>query len=87
MIVSQGSNTYASHRHHNNDRLIKDITAEKKVAPKQQRINENGDRSEITPATTGTESQPEQPAYDSDNGDKSKQHHDVQTELEEQQNQ
>ena len=30
----------------------------------------------------GTESQPEQPVYDLENGDKSKQHHDVQTGLE-----
>ena len=27
----------------------------------------------------GTESQPEQPVYDSENDDESKQHHDVQT--------
>ena len=33
----------------------------------------------------GTESQPEQPTYDSENGDESKQHHDVQTGLERQQ--
>ena len=86
MIVSPDLTTYASHRHHNHDRLITDTSAEKKVAPKRQRINESGDRSEITTATTGTESQPEQPAYDLKNGDISKQHHDVQTGLEEQQN-
>ena len=40
------------------------------------------DSSKITALTMGTESQPEQPAYDSENGDKSKQHHNVQTGLE-----
>ena len=86
MIVSPGPNTYAPHKHHNHDRLITDTTAEKKVAPKRQRINESGDRSGITAATLGTESQPEQPAYDPENDDESKQHHGVQTGLEEQQN-
>ena len=85
MIVSPGPNTYAPHRHHNHDRLITDTIAEKKVTPKRQRINESGDRSEITAATTEIESQPEQPAYNPGNGDKRKQHHDVQTGLDEQQ--
>ena len=41
---------------------------------KQKQINGSGDcedRSKITALTTGTESQLEQPAYDSENGDKS----------------
>ena len=78
MIVSPGPTTYAPHRHHNHDRLITHTSAEKKVTPKRQRINESGDKSEITAATTGTESQLEQPAYAPKNGDISKQHHDVQ---------
>ena len=86
MIVLPGPTTYVSHQHHNHDRLITDTSVEKKVVPKRQQINECGDRSEITAATTGTESQPEEPVYDPENGDVSKQHHDVQMGLEEEEN-
>ena len=72
MILSPISNTDVLHRNHNHDKLIKDTTAEKKVAQKQQQINESGDSSGITAVTTRTESQPEQQEYDPEHGDKSK---------------
>ena len=74
MIVSPVTKTNVPHRNH--DRLITDTTAEKKVAQKQQQINESEDRSEITEATTGTEHQSEQQEYDPEHGDESKQNHD-----------
>ena len=90
MIVSPGLNTYAHCRQNNNDRLIKHTTEEQKaVCKKRKQLNESGDcedSSKITVLTMGTKSQPEQPAYDSENGKENKQHHDVQTGPEEQQN-
>ena len=84
MIVSPVSNTYAPHRHHNHDRLITHTTEEQKVTQKQKRLNESGDSSKIIALTTGTESQPEQQEYDPEDGDRSKQNHDVQTGPEQQ---
>ena len=87
MIVSPVSNTYVPHRHHNHDRLITHTTEEQKaVCKKQKQLNEREDSTKITALTMGAENQPEQPAYDPENGNESKQHHDVQTGLEQQQN-
>ena len=89
MIVSPGPNTYTPGRHNNNNILFTHTTEEQKaVCKKRNQLNESGDcedSSKITALTMGTENQPEQPAYDSENGDESKQHHDVQTGLEGQQ--
>ena len=87
MIVPLVSTTYVPCRHHNHNRLFTQTTEEQKaVCKKRKQLNEREDSSKITALTMGTESQPEQSAYDSENGDESKQHHDVQTGLEGQQN-
>ena len=82
MTVSPVMKTNVPHRNYN--RLITDTIAEKKVAPKRQQTNESGDRSKITVATTGTESQTEQHEHDTENGDKNKQNYDHQTRSEQQ---
>ena len=87
MIVSPGSNTYAPCRHHNHNRLITHTTALNAVQ-KQRQTKESGDRedsSKITALTMGTDTQPKQPAYDSEYDDESKQYHNVQTGPEDQQ--
>ena len=68
IIVSPVSKTDVPHRNH--DRLITHTTAKKKVTQKRQQINESGDSSKITAATTGTENQPEQ--HDPEHGNESK---------------
>ena len=83
MIVSPVSNTYVPLRHHNHYRLITHTTEKQKAAQKQERLNERGDSSKITTLIIGTESQPEQPAYNLEYGDKRKQNQDVQTGLKE----
>ena len=60
--------TKVTNRNHNT--LVSISTEETKVGPKRQRIDENGDRSELTAPTTGSGSQSEQ--HDPENGDKSK---------------
>ena len=87
MIVSPVSNTYVPRRHCNHNRLFTHTTEEQKaVCKKRKQLNEREDSSKITTLTMGTESQPEQPAYDPENSDESKQHHEVQTGPEEEQN-
>ena len=87
IIVSPRPLIYTPRRQHNQDRLITNTTEEQTT--KKRKTNESGDHedsSKITAITMGTESQTEQPVYDLENGAISKQHRDVQTGLEEQQN-